>query len=103
MLNESQMERLRKQSEEKFPGLTAAQAAEKLYQEAAELRLCNEDGAGDELEEAADVAICLLTFLRLRGITQGAFQRAVEFKIDKTALREFVRRPDGTYQHVGSR
>jgi hypothetical protein len=100
MLTQGQIDRLRLQRRDKFPDLTTEQAAHKVYKEAHELRACNEDGGGDELEEAADVAICLLAYLDVRGIPISAFQNAIDFKIDKTELRTFVRLEDGTYQNV---
>lgn len=100
MLTQGQIDRLRLQRGDKFPGLTAEQAAHKICKEAHELRCSNEDGGGDELEEAADVAICLLAYLDARGIPISVFQRAVDFKIDKTDLRTFVRLEDGTYQNA---
>lgn len=100
MITQGQIDRLRSQRAEKFPGLTAQQAALKLGKEAQELYACHEDGGGDELEEAADVAICLLAYLDCRGISVAALQNAVDFKIDKTELRAFVRLEDGTYQNA---
>lgn len=100
MITQGQIDRLRRQRAEKFIGLTAEQALYKLCEEVQELQVCSEDGGGDELEEAADIAICLLAYLDTRGIPISAFQRAVDFKIDKTELRTFVRLEDGTYKNL---
>jgi NTP pyrophosphatase (non-canonical NTP hydrolase) len=83
-----------------FPELTARAAARKLLEEARELLRADVLGDGSDLEETADVMICLLSYMRLACISTEALERAIKFKLAKTSRRAFELQPNGTYHHV---
>ena len=83
-----------------FPAMTARGAARKLKEEARELLLADAVGDGSNLEELADVMICLLSYMHRADISRESLERAIKFKLAKTNLRTFELQPNGTYHHV---